>query len=172
MDIYARIRCLPECLCSIICNDYLGHHLYRINENHLQHAIKIYYDAIDPRIAGKNGSIVYNTDIDGLVYTVLQSPKLFNNIVALIHKVNRYDARIKSIEVGDLIRLYNGASVYAHLVTSFDAYYVYTIPVTIHNYQSNNIFFEKKKRSTMAIEKDYMLGMVSLEIIKVTITAA
>jgi hypothetical protein len=112
----ARIRRFPESLYSIICDEYLGHNLYRVDLHTIQHAIKIYYDAIDPRIAGKNGIIVYNTDMDGLVYAVLQNPDLFHNMVALIDKVNCYGARIKSIQAGDIIRLNNGKAVYAYLV--------------------------------------------------------
>ena len=76
-----RLRQLPESLYDIICNDYLGHHLYRINVHTLQHAIKIHYDAINVYIAGKNGIRVYNTDMDGLVYAVLRDSVLFRNIV-------------------------------------------------------------------------------------------
>ena len=98
-----RLRQLPETLYDIICNDYLGHHLYRINVHILQHAIKMQYDAINVAIAGKNGTIVYNTDVDGLVCAVLQRSVLFNDIVALIDTVQSYDARIIRIDEGDLL---------------------------------------------------------------------
>lgn len=161
-----RLRQLPESLYDIICNDYLGHHLYRVNVHTLQHAIKVHYDAINVYIAGKNGIIVYNTDMDGLVYTVLQDSVLFRNIVALIDTVQSYDARIKRITGGDILRFFNGSSIYAHLVTSTDDLFVYTIPITLYNYKTSDMFYLRKKRSTMAIEKDYLRGMVSLDIIR------
>jgi hypothetical protein len=159
-----RIRHLPDCLYDVICNDYLGHHLYRIDLHTIQHAIKIHYDAIDPYISGKNGCVVYNTDIDGLVYAVLQSAELFHKMVALIGKVHCYGARIQSIRAGDIMRFYNGITVYGHLVTSHDAMYVYTIPIAIYNYGTSDVFYREKKRSTMAIEKDYLKGMVSFDV--------
>ena len=166
MSVSRRLQQLPEILYDIICNDYLGHHLYRINLHILQHAIKIHYDAIDVAIAGKNGSIVYNTDLDGLVYAVLQSSVLFNNIAALIDTVQSYDARIERIAVGDILRFFNGSSIYAHLVTSTDELFVYTIPITLYNYKTRDMFYLRKKRSTMVIEKDYLMGMVSLDIFR------
>lgn len=161
-----RLRQLPESLYDIICNDYLGHHLYRVNVHTLQHAIKIHYDAINVYIAGKNGIVVYNTDLDGLVYTVLQSTVLFRNIVALIDTVQSHDARIKCIDGGDILRFFNGTSIYAHLVTSTDELFVYTIPITLYNYKTSDMFYLEKKRSTMAIERDYLMGMVSLDIFR------
>ena len=98
-----RLRQLPEFLYDIICNDYFGHHLHSINVHILQHAIKMQYDAINVAIAGKNGTIVYNTDVDGLVCAVLQRSVLFNDIVALIDTVQSYDARIIRIDEGDLL---------------------------------------------------------------------
>jgi hypothetical protein len=166
MSASRRLRQLPEILYDIICNDYLGHHLYRMNLHILQHAIKIHYDAINVAIAGKNGIIVYNTDLDGLVYAVLQSSVLFNNIAALIDTVQSYDARIGRIAVGDILRFFNGSSTYAHLVTSTDELFVYTIPITLYNYKTRDMFYLRKKRSTMATEKDYLMGMVSLDIFR------
>ena len=105
----------------------------------------MHYDAINVAIAGKNGTIVYNTDVDGLVYAVLQRSVLFNNIVALIGTVQSYDARIIRIDEGDLLWFFNGSSIYAHLVTSTDELFVYTIPINLYNYKTSDVFYLKKR---------------------------
>lgn len=194
-----QINTLPEHISKIIYNDYLLFDniqlIFDSNEENVQHTIRIfyaerYYKYKKEFICGIDGELVYDMDIEGLVYTILSEEESYEDdkYPHLMKKtlLQEFPQRMKNtltrsilvdrLEVNQIIRIFTGNVYYEHLILSLDSRDFWIQPIYIEcscnkkaldKCECDTVTYRRKQTKSIPVSRFYYNGVVSIKILKV-----